>query len=105
MKLVKDILIIVLIVLAILLVSAIFLYDYIPVGKVVPTIEPYVLSEEMEKELSEDAEFLESQVVTKYEINGKDLKSYEQNKKYEKGKENPFSMYDEIQINNNNNNT
>ena len=93
MKLAKEIFIIILIILAILLVATIFLYDYIPISKVVPTVEPYVLSSEMENEINKDAEFLDTQVVTKYEINSKDLTNYEKTNEYEKGKENPFSMY------------
>lgn len=93
MKLAKEIFIIILIILAILLVAAIFLYDYIPVSKVVPTVEPYVLSTELEEEIDKEAEFVDSQVITKYEINSKDLKNYEKSSEYEKGKYNPFSMY------------
>lgn len=89
----KELIIILLLVLAILLVLGIFLYDYIPTNKIVPKIEQYQIPNNIQEELNESANDLEeesTQIV--YEIDGTDLKNYEKTKDYEKGKLNPFEQ-------------
>lgn len=92
-SIIKEIIIILLLVLAILLVLGIFLYDYIPTNKIVPKIEKYQVPNNIQEELNESVNDLEeesTQIV--YEIDGTDLKNYEKTKDYEKGKLNPFEQ-------------
>lgn len=91
MKVFKEIVIILLLVLAILLVLGVFLYDYIPMNKVVPKIEQYEAPNNVKQELQESVED-EQNTMTPivYEINNSDLNLYERTKDYDKGKVNPF---------------
>ncbi len=88
---VKDIIISLLIVITILLVLSILFYDKISLSKVIPEAEEYVLSEEMQKDLDEGKEEETKQIVTTYYIDSTDLKKYEKNKEYNKGRKNPFA--------------
>lgn len=92
-SLIKELIIVLLLLLAIILVLGVFLYDYIPTTKVVPKVEQYQRTNNIEKELSAEDEtnedFYGSSMV--YEIDGTDLKNYEKAKDYQKGKVNPFS--------------
>ena len=91
MKVFKEIVIILLLVLAILLVLGVFLYDYIPMNKVVPKIEQYEAPNNVKQELQQSIED-EQNTMTPivYEINNSDLNLYERTKDYDKGKVNPF---------------
>ena len=91
MKVFKEIVIILLLVLAILLVLGVFLYDYIPMNKVVPKIEQYEAPNNVKQELQQSIEE-EQNTMTPivYEINNSDLNLYERTKDYDKGKVNPF---------------
>lgn len=92
-SLIKELIIVLLLLLAIILVLGVFLYDYIPTTKVVPKVEQYQRTDNVQKELSSQDEtnedFYGSSMV--YEIDGTDLKNYEKAKDYQKGKVNPFS--------------
>lgn len=88
---VKDAIISLLIVITILLVLSILFYDKISLSKVIPEAEEYVLSEEMQKDLDEGKEEETKQIVTTYYIDSSDLKKYEKNKEYNKGRKNPFA--------------
>lgn len=92
-SIIKELIIVLLLLLAIVLVLGIFLYDYIPTTKVVPKVEQYQRTNNIQKELSseeeENEDFYQTSMV--YEIDGTDLKNYEKTKDYQKGKVNPFS--------------
>lgn len=89
----KELIIVLMLLVAIILVLGVFLYDYIPTNKIVPKIEKYevpnTIKEELQTEVNE-TENNQTQIV--YEIDGTDLKNYEKSKDYEKGKVNPFSQ-------------
>lgn len=89
---IKEIIIVLLLVLAILLVLGVFLYDYIPMNKVVPKIEQYETPNNIKEELEKTVEDTQDMMtpITR-EINGNDLKIYEKTKDYQKGKVNPFA--------------
>lgn len=91
MKAFKEIVIILLLILAILLVLGVFLYDYIPMNKVVPKIEQYEAPSNVKQELQESIEDEQNTMQPiVYEINNSDLNLYERAKDYDKGKVNPF---------------
>ncbi|MCI9000422.1 MAG: hypothetical protein HFJ26_05880 [Clostridia bacterium] len=91
MKAFKEIVIILLLILAILLVLGVFLYDYIPMNKVVPKIEQYEAPNNVKQELQESIEDEQNTMQPiVYEINNSDLNLYERAKDYDKGKVNPF---------------
>lgn len=88
----KEIMIVLLLILAILLVLGVFLYDYIPMNKVVPKIEAYEAPNNIKEELQQEVdETQNSMTPIVYEINNSDLNLYEKSKDYQKGKVNPFA--------------
>lgn len=92
-QVIKEIIIVLLLLIAIILVLGVFLYDYIPTSKIVPKIEQYQVPDNIKEELENsvnDTEDKQPQIV--YEIDGTDLKKYEKSKDYQKGKVNPFSQ-------------
>lgn len=96
----KEVIIILLLLLAIVLILGIFLYDYIPTSKIVPTIETYQVPENIKNELEENINENEVQTIVTYEIDQSDLKNYEKGKDYIKGKANPFESYSSQTTNN-----
>lgn len=89
---VKEVIIVLLLILAILLVLGIFFYDYIPMNKVVPKIEQYEPPKNVKEELEENIDEKEDQMAPIVrEINNSDLNLYEKTKDYQKGKVNPFA--------------
>lgn len=91
-SIIKEIIIVLLLLVAIVLGLGILFYDYIPANKTVPILETYSTSEVITRELNDQITKEQSVLVT-YEITAADLKTYEKKGQYEKGKENPFSTY------------
>lgn len=100
----KELVIILLLLLAIVLILGIFLYDYIPTSKIIPTIETYEVPESIKNEIIENVDEEELKTIITYEIDQSDLKNYEKGKDYIKGKANPFEAYP-TKANNNSTNT
>lgn len=89
----KEIVLILLLLMAILLLLGVFLYEYIPTNKVVPKTEQYQVPNSIKQELEQSVnELEEQQTQIVYEIDGTDLKNYEKSKDYQKGKVNPFAQ-------------
>ena len=108
-EIIKDLIISFLIVVCIGIILSMVFYDDIALGKVVPEVEEYTLSAEMQNNLEntelDDAE----EVIINYYIDASDLKKYEKTNEYVKGKSNPFAEVSSSVIENNtttgNNNT
>ncbi len=99
-SIIKEIIIILLLLLAIVLALGVLFYDYIPTNKTIPSIATYTTSESVKTELNEQIANEETVLVT-YEITAGDLKTYAKTNQYKKGKANPFSSYEEEQLENN----
>ena len=91
-ELIKSIGISILVVIAIILLITILSYDKIAIGKVIPKIQPYELNEEIKNEIQAEDNQEDTEIVTTYELDASDLKTYERTKKYNKGKKNPFEQ-------------
>ncbi len=91
-SIIKEILIIVLLIIATVILLGIVFYEYNPINKKVPSdVEAYVLPEKTAEELNETLEASQTQNIIKtYRIDAKDLKGFEKTNDYEKGKLNPF---------------
>ena len=87
---IKEIIIMLLLLLAIILALGVLFYDYIPISKVVPVIEQYKTSNTVTESLQNDILADTTNVIVTREIDGTDLSVYEQSKDYKKGKANPF---------------
>lgn len=95
MGLIKDLIISILIVICIALVISVFSYDKIALSKVIPEVEEYNLSEEMEEDLNSTYTEDSKEIITTYYIDAADLKKYEKSNEYNKGKQNPFAVESE----------
>ena len=92
-SIIKEIIIILLLLVAIILALGVLFYDYIPTNKQVPSVANYSTPQSVRKELNESVTEDETVLVT-YAITESDLKTYEKTKEYTKGKANPFSTYE-----------
>ena len=91
-SIIKEFFIMILMLLTIILILAIWLYDYYPANKTIPIELPeYTLEETAQKELQEKIEETKNIVVT-YRIKEEDLASYEKTNEYDRGKVNPFRV-------------
>lgn len=89
----KELIIVLLLLVAIVLLLGIFLYDYIPTNKIVPKIEQYQVPNNIQEELKSTVnDISEEQTKIVYEIDGTDLNNYEKTNDYQKGKVNPFAQ-------------
>lgn len=93
---IKEIIIVLLILLAIILAIGVLFYDYIPSNKIIPIVEAYQTPKEVKEELEETLIKESEKVLVTYEITEADLRQYEKQGDYEKGKANPFSEYKQI---------
>lgn len=92
-KIIKEGIISILLLVAIVLVLGVLFYDYIPTGKVVPIVEQYQTAQDIKKEIEETVITDNKEIIVTYEIDNTDLKTYEKSNDYDKGKENPFADY------------
>jgi len=93
-SIIKEIIIIMLLLLAVILALGVLFYDYIPTNKLVPSIDTYTTAESVKAELNEQVTNEETVLVT-YEITESDLSTYAKTNQYKKGKANPFSTYED----------
>lgn len=88
----KEVLITILLLIAIILVMMVIFYDYNPMNKIVPKTETYTTSEEIKNEFdSADGNFQLDTVEKTYSLDGADLNKYKYSNSYVKGKANPFA--------------
>lgn len=102
---IKELIIILLILIAIILGLGVLLYDYIPSTKIVPTVLQYETQENITQELSEKITNETEEVIITYEVDSKDLNIYEKLKDYNAGNPNPFSYFPTNVDDDNNTNT
>lgn len=93
-SIIKELIVILLLVLAILLALGVLFYDYIPTNKTVPSVATYSTPESVRAELDEQITEEETVLVT-YSITAGDINNYSKTNAYNKGKANPFSTYEE----------
>lgn len=92
-KIIKELGILLLLLIAITLILAVLFYDYIPTNKALPIKpEAYDIPEDIQKEI-EQSSTEEQNIVRTYYIDSLDLNNYESTKEYDKGKANPFEDY------------
>lgn len=91
---IREIFIMLLLCVAIVLVFAITLYDYIPINKVIPEKVTYEVPEDIKVELESNVSTEEAQPLNiVYSVDASDLEDYEQSGSYVPGKPNPFEAY------------
>lgn len=91
-SIIKEIGIIIVLMIAVILILAVLLYEYIPNNKSVPVkIQAYDMPEDIKQELQSTTE--EQEIVHTYYVDSSDLNVYESTNEYNKGKANPFQDY------------
>lgn len=91
-SLIKEIIIMLLLLLAVILALGVLFYDYIPNNKTVPSVPTYKTADSVKQEIEQVVSEGETVLVT-YEITSDDLKQLQTQKAYDPGKVNPFSTY------------
>ena len=94
-KVIKEIIIMLLLVLAIILVLGVLLYEYVPSNKIIPDEVAYTTPEAVQEELSKSEDVDSEEVILTYSVDSTDLDNYERINTYVPGKPNPFSPYNE----------
>ena len=91
-SIIKESVIMLLLIIAIILILGIILYDYNPETQIIPAeVAEYTLPQGMQEELHSTIKEAEKQNIIKtYRVDSSDLKKYERTNNYEKGKINPF---------------
>lgn len=93
---IKEIIIFLLFCLATILVFGILLYEYVPISKTIPNTVSYVAPESVKEELASSNSVDETQVIRTYEVDATDLNNYKNIQNYKPGKANPFSSYETV---------
>lgn len=89
-KIIKNIILFLILLVALGLILAIVFYDFIPFNETLPAkVKKFEISEELDNEIKE-SELLQENIVGTYKIEAHDLKMYESTDNYKKGKANPF---------------
>lgn len=104
-EIIKDLFISILFIICIVIILSLVFYDEIAISRIVPDAEEYFLTEEMQQEIEEINLEETEEVIINYHIDNVDLKKYEKNKEYIKGKNNPFAITSTYTGNENSNNS
>lgn len=91
-SIIKEIIIILLLLVAVILALGVLFYDYIPNNKQVPSVLTYKTADSVSNEIAQPITENEAVLVT-YEITADDLKQLQNTNEYKPGKVNPFSTY------------
>lgn len=89
---IKEVIIMLLLLIAILLVFGLLFYDYIPTNKMVPNKVAYSVPENIKEELSTSFTDEAQNVIVTYELDDTDLNMYQKSQSYKSGKPNPFGV-------------
>lgn len=96
----KEIIIVLLLILAIILVLGVILYKYVPANKLLPEEISYVTPQSVKEQLITIKDANEDDVILTYELNGADLYNYQRINEYKPGKSNPFSTLNQENVEN-----
>lgn len=91
----KDIAISILFVLSIIIILITIFYDKLVINKTVSIPQEYEIEKEIIEEVKKEEEEQQTDIITTYEVDASNLKSYEGTKKsdYDKDKKDPFERY------------
>ena len=89
----KELIILLLLILAIILVLGVLFYDYVPMSKTLPLEVEYISNEEVKALTSTSGSVDEETVIMTYSVDSTDLNNYQRSQDYVPGKANPFSGF------------
>ena len=90
----KELIIVLLLILAIVLLLGILLYEYVPMAKTIPNPVSYKTPDDVKEELQSAGQVDEEEIIMTYKIDSNDLNNYKRVQNYRPGKANPFSTYE-----------
>ena len=90
-KVIKETIIVLLLMLAIILVLGVLLYGYLPMNKIIPETVSYTTPENVKSELQTDTSVDTENIVMTYTIDSTDLSNYKKVQEYVPGRKNPFA--------------
>ena len=90
-NIIKELIIFLLLVLAIILILGVLLYEYVPTNKIIPEKVSYTTPENIKSELQTDESVDNTEVVVTYQIDSTDLSNYKKINEYVPGKKNPVA--------------
>lgn len=90
-EIIKELIIFLLLLLAIILVLGVLLYEYVPSNKIIPEKVSYTTPSEIKEELQTDNSVDNQEVVVTYKIDSTDLSNYKKIQEYDPGSKNPFA--------------
>ena len=93
-NIIKEIIIILLLIFAILLILGVLLYGYVPNNKEIPEPIAYTTPKSVKEKLVTIEGVDEEEVILTYELDKTDLNNYQRINEYKPGKTNPFSTYE-----------
>lgn len=102
-NIIKEGIIILLLILAVILILGVLLYEYVPINKIIPQELSYTTPEKIQDELNTDSSVDDTQVIITYQIDSTDLSNYKTTQDYVPGKKNPFSSLTTQETTNTNN--
>ena len=94
LKVIKEIIIVLLVILLSILIFAVALYEYIPNKIQTKQISEYAAPEDVKTLLQESVSATGTEeVILTYEVTSNDLTNYEKAKEYVPGKQDPFAVF------------
>ena len=102
-NIIKEGIIILLLILAVILILGVLLYEYVPINKIIPQELSYTTPEKIQDEVNTDSSVDDTQVIITYQIDSTDLSNYKTTQDYVPGKKNPFSSLTTQETTNTNN--
>lgn len=94
-KVIKEIIIVLLAILISMLALAVVLYDYLPSKIQTKETITYSATDSVKELLQDSVATDNSNIILTYEVTGSDLNTFEKQKEYVPGKQNPFAVYTE----------
>ena len=94
-KVFKELVIVLLLILAIILVLSVLFYRYVPMSKTLPAEVIYNSSERVKELTSDTNKIDEETVIMTYSVDSTDLNNYQRSQDYVPGKANPFSGFED----------
>lgn len=87
---IKEIIITLLFILAVILILGVLLYEFVPTNKIIPEKVSYTTPENIRDEIQSSESEINQNTDISYSINATDLSNYKKINEYVPGKKNPF---------------
>lgn len=97
---IKEIIITLLFILAVILILGVLLYEFVPTNKIIPEKVSYTTPENIRDEIQSSESEINQNTDISYSINATDLSNYKKINEYVPGKKNPFESVEKNETTN-----